>query len=473
MKSKVAIYVRVSTLEQAESGYSVDEQIDKLVKYCEIKDWQVYDTYVDPGYSGSNIKRPALQRLINDVERNRFDTVLIYKLDRISRSQRDTLYLIEEVFNKNLISFVSLSENFDTSTPFGKAMIGILSVFAQLEREQITERMQMGKVGRVKSGKAMGWVRPPFGYSYKDDSYHIVPLEAFVVKNTFESYLSGTSITKLRDKLNDEGHIGKDKKWSYRTLRQMLDNPVYAGYQRYKGSIYPANHEPIVDNETFDLVQKELRKRQVTAAENFNPRPFQAKYMLSGTVKCGYCGAPLESQIGYRKNGEKTYRYQCKNRFSAKQGATIYNDAKKCHSGFYYMGDLENYVIEQIQHFKINYDAADDQDKEIESSDIYKERIKKLEEKLKKLSDLYLNDVLTISEVQDKTKVIKKDIDNLLEKVLEIENNDENVNKFRIKKYFENIDLNNSTYEEKKIIVNTIIEKVSVTADTTTIKWRY
>src|SRR5699024_7512767 len=135
-------YVRVSTHDQAEEGYSIDEQIDKLKKYCEIMGWIVYDTYIDPGYSGSNIDRPGLKKLIRSAKQKNIDTVLSYKLDRLSRSQKDTLYLIEDVFIKHGVDFVSLNENFDTSTPFGKAMIGILSVFAQLEREQITERMQ-------------------------------------------------------------------------------------------------------------------------------------------------------------------------------------------------------------------------------------------------------------------------------------------------------------------------------------------
>ena len=157
MKSinKVAIYVRVSTTSQAEEGYSIEEQIDKLESYCKIKDWTVYKVYTDGGFSGSNTERPALERLIKDADRKKFDTVLVYKLDRLSRSQKDTLFLIEDVFIKNGIEFLSLQENFDTSTPFGKAMIGLLSVFAQLEREQIKERMQLGKLGRAKAGKSM------------------------------------------------------------------------------------------------------------------------------------------------------------------------------------------------------------------------------------------------------------------------------------------------------------------------------
>lgn len=175
---KTAIYVRVSTLEQAEGGYSIDEQIDTLTKYCEIKKWSVEKIYKDGGYSGSNTDRPGMKRLIQDAKRKKFDSVLVYKLDRLSRSQKDTLYLIEDVFNAYNIAFMSLQENFDTSSAFGKAMIGILAVFAQLEREQIKERMSMGKRGRAKAGKAMSWSIVPFGYTYENDTYIPDPIQA-------------------------------------------------------------------------------------------------------------------------------------------------------------------------------------------------------------------------------------------------------------------------------------------------------
>ena len=148
---KVAIYVRVSTDIQVD-GYSIDEQIERLEKYCQARDWIIYDKYIDPGFSGSNINRPAMLKMITDIRDNKIDLVLVYKLDRLSRSQKDTLYLIEEEFLPNSVDFISMTENFDTSTPFGKAMIGILSVFAQLERENIKTRLAMGHVGRAKAG---------------------------------------------------------------------------------------------------------------------------------------------------------------------------------------------------------------------------------------------------------------------------------------------------------------------------------
>lgn len=233
--NKVAIYVRVSTTNQVEEGYSIDEQKDKLSSYCDIKDWNVYKVYTDGGFSGSNTDRPALESLIKDAKKRKFDTVLVYKLDRLSRSQKDTLYLIEDVFIKNGIEFLSLQENFDTSTPFGKAMIGLLSVFAQLEREQIKERMQLGKLGRAKAGKSMMWAITSYGYDYHRGTGDVTinPAQAVAVKFIFESYLSGRSITKLRDDLNEK--FPKEIDWSYRAVRAILDNPVYCGYNKYSG----------------------------------------------------------------------------------------------------------------------------------------------------------------------------------------------------------------------------------------------
>lgn len=150
---KVAIYVRVSTTNQAEEGYSIQGQIDSLIKYCEAMGWIIYEEYTDAGFSGGKIDRPAMSKLITDAKHKRFDTILVYKLDRLSRSVRDTLYLVKDVFNQNNIHFVSLQENIDTSSAMGNLFLTLLSAIAEFEREQITERMTMGKIGRAKSGK--------------------------------------------------------------------------------------------------------------------------------------------------------------------------------------------------------------------------------------------------------------------------------------------------------------------------------
>jgi site-specific DNA recombinase len=163
IKKRVFIYIRVSTIEQAEEGYSLGEQEERLIKYCEAMGWEVIKVYIDPGYSGGNMERPGLKEMISEIENGNADIVLVDKLDRLSRSQFDTLYMIQKIFMPNDCAFVSRAEAFDTSTPFGRAMIGILAVFAELERERIRERMKEGKAGRAKEGKYRGGAYYPTG----------------------------------------------------------------------------------------------------------------------------------------------------------------------------------------------------------------------------------------------------------------------------------------------------------------------
>lgn len=147
-----AIYVRVSTEEQAEQGYSIDVQKERLIAFCKSQGWEDYKLYIDDGYTGTNTNRPALKRLIRHIEAKKVHTVVVYKLDRLSRKQKDVLSLIEDVFEKNNVAFASSSEKFDTSTAFGKAMIGILAVFAQLERDMIIERTTSGRRQKISKG---------------------------------------------------------------------------------------------------------------------------------------------------------------------------------------------------------------------------------------------------------------------------------------------------------------------------------
>lgn len=476
--NKVAIYVRVSTTNQAEEGYSIEEQKDKLTSYCNIKDWSVYNVYVDGGFSGSNTERPALEKLIKDAKKKLFDTVLVYKLDRLSRSQKDTLYLIEDIFLENKIDFVSLLENFDTSTPFGKAMVGILSVFAQLEREQIKERMQLGKLGRAKSGKSMMWAKTSYGYDYHKGTGEMTinELEAIVVKDIFKSYLEGMSITKLRDKVNEK--YPKIPAWHYRIIRGILANPVYCGYNQYKGQVFPGNHEPIISEEVYNKTQEELKIRQQTAAEKFNPRPFQAKYMLSGIAQCGYCKAPLTVILGMvRKDGTRFIRYECKQRHPRKtKGVTVYNNNEKCHSGAYEKSDVEAYVLQQISRLQNDTSYLDEifDGSETESIDreSYQRQIEELTKKLGRLNDLYIDSRISLEELQKKSAEFIT-MRTLLETELE---NDPALKRKEKKENMRDIlsceNILEMDYEQQKVIVRGLINKVQVTAENISIKWK-
>lgn len=476
--NKVALYVRVSTTSQMEEGYSVEEQKAKLESYCDIKDWHIYKVYTDGGFSGSTTERPALEQLIKDAQSKLFDTVLVYKLDRLSRSQKDTLYLIEDIFLKNNIEFVSLLENFDTSTPFGRAVIGLLSVFAQLEREQIKERMQLGKLGRAKSGKSMMWAKTSYGYNYNKDTgtMTVNEYEALAVKEIYASYLAGMSITKLRDKINEE--YPKQPAWSYRTIRGILANPVYCGLNQYKGQTFQGTHKPIISLADFEQTQRELAKRQQTAKELSNPRPFQAKYMLSGLAQCGYCHAPLKVILGQkRKDGSRFKRYECYQRHPRKtRGVTVYNDNKKCESGYYDMELLEHYVLTRIAQLQNDPDKIQELFSDDTSPAVDKQAIQKqidgLTLKLSKLNDLYLDDRITLDELRAKSSDFIKQRATLEAEIKKASNDKKVGQREKIEKLLDASSVLDMSYDNQKVIVRELIDKVQVTSDKIVIRWK-
>lgn len=476
--NKVALYVRVSTTSQLEEGYSIEEQKAKLESYCDIKDWHIYKVYTDGGFSGSTTERPALEQLIKDAQSKLFDTVLVYKLDRLSRSQKDTLYLIEDIFLKNNIEFVSLLENFDTSTPFGRAVIGLLSVFAQLEREQIKERMQLGKLGRAKAGKSMMWAKTSYGYNYDKEtgSMTVNEYEALAVKEIYSSYLAGMSITKLRDKINEE--YPKQPAWSYRTIRGILANPVYCGLNQYKGQTFQGTHKPIISLVDFEQTQRELAKRQQTAKELSNPRPFQAKYMLSGLAQCGYCHAPLKVILGaVRKDGTRFKRYECYQRHPRKtRGVTVYNDNKKCESGYYDMELLEHYVLTRIAQLQNDPDKikelfSDDASPAVDRQAIQKQ-IDSLTLKLSKLNDLYLDDRITLDELRSKSADFIKQRSSLEAEIKKASNDEQAGQREKIEKLLDASSVLDMSYDNQKVIVRELIDKVQVTSDKIVIRWK-
>ena len=295
-----ALYIRVSTDAQYEEGYSVDAQKQKLEQYCRLKDITEYEFYIDGGWSGSNIDRPEMRRMIEDIRNRRISAVIVYKLDRLSRSQKDTVFLLEDVFIPNGCSFISLNENFDTTTPYGKAMIGILSVFAQLERENIRERTRMGMAERVKSGLWMGGGRVPFGYDYEPGRDILVPNgHAEDVRRIYELYLQGYSTTQLAEMFD----VSEDKQ-----ITDILDRVTYLGKIRFRGEVFDARHEPIVTQELWDMVQAERRRRSTKKA-------VPNTYLLTGLLYCGRCGAKMR----YQKWGRNKVKIYCYSQQSSKK----------------------------------------------------------------------------------------------------------------------------------------------------------
>ncbi|MZP29365.1 recombinase family protein [Heliobacterium undosum] len=287
----IAAYVRVSTDEQAQQGISIPAQKSRLLSYAQAMGWEIVDYYIDDGYSGKDLNRPEIQRLIRDAQGKKFNTVLFLKLDRLSRKQRDTLYLLEDVFEPSHIGIKSVTEAFDTTTPFGKAALGMMAVFAQLERETIVERVRLAKKESAKQGRFMGGPAP-LGYDHDPVHKRLIVNEeqADLVRWIYDEYLKGErgyqGIVELLDQQGIPSPTGR--KWNTVTMREILRNPVYIGMVKHNGELYKGQQPAIIVREKWDEAQSLLRKRgAIRAAAQAHDG------LVSGIVYCGECGARM------------------------------------------------------------------------------------------------------------------------------------------------------------------------------------
>ena len=248
---QACVYTRVSTMEQADEGYSIEEQ-ERLCKAAiESKGWQYVGTYSDPGVTGRTLERSGLQEMLGAIREKRVEAVVIYKLDRLSRKQRDTMMLIEDVFMANGIDLVSLHETLDTSTPWGRAMIGILSSFNQMESENIQMRTAMGREAKVKKGGYAGG-KPPIGYDVVNGELVVNPAEAEIVRLVFKLRKEGGTLIGIAEELNKRGYRTKGgKPFPHSSIRVILQNEqTYRGTYRYgKGTDVENQHEAILTDE--------------------------------------------------------------------------------------------------------------------------------------------------------------------------------------------------------------------------------
>ncbi|HOB39252.1 MAG TPA: recombinase family protein [Methanomassiliicoccaceae archaeon] len=249
---RVAIYTRVSTDDQAEEGYSLEAQMERLEAYCEAQGWEVAEKYVDDGFSGRSVKRPAYQRMMD--ERDRWDAILVMKMDRIHRNSKNFMVMMEnlERWGKQ---FMSMQEELDTSSAMGRFVVDIIQRLAQLESEQIGERTYSGMAQKAESGGMLG-LFPPFGYRVKDKELVVVEEEAEVVRDLYRRYCAGETMADLAESLNKHGiRTRKGNRWTLYSVRHILHNPIYAGFRRWDGILVRSKHPSIIDVKLFNDAQ--------------------------------------------------------------------------------------------------------------------------------------------------------------------------------------------------------------------------
>ena len=256
---KTAIYTRVSTEDQAKEGFSLDAQLDKLRAYCKARGWVIAGEYVDDGYSGRNIKRPAYQKMIGEMDK--WDMLLVIKMDRIHRNSKNFM-LMMEYLKKEEKEFVSMTESLDTSTAMGRFVMDIIQRIAQLESEQIGERVYVCMEQKARTNGGVLGFNIPYGYNYVDGKLLINDKEAKVVKNIYLCYIDGKSMGEIAKMLNmAKIPTKRGGFWAKKTISKILKNPVYCGYLRWEQYINKSDHDSINTVNDFNEVQKVIAER--------------------------------------------------------------------------------------------------------------------------------------------------------------------------------------------------------------------
>lgn len=314
-KKRVAIYCRVSTTEQADEGYSIGEQERLLTEYCVKNDFEVFQVYADAGISGKDIKhRPAMQQLLYDATKKKYDMVMSWKINRLSRNLADSLKIVETL-EKYGITYRSYTEPFETDTPSGRMQFQMMALVAEFERGTISQNVKMGMKAKARAGEWCGGLAP-LGYMWvpmegtenntrKKSRLEINEKEAELVRHIFELYASGKGYKAIVNQINKEGYQTKrNNKFSVAQLRSILTNPVYIGKVRFnvrrdwnekrrhninpKPIICDGIHKAIIDEELWNKVQLLIEQKSGKPS-----RIYDGEYPLTGILKCPVCGAGM------------------------------------------------------------------------------------------------------------------------------------------------------------------------------------
>jgi site-specific DNA recombinase len=266
---RAAIYARVSTEDQAKEGFSIAAQIKRLNAYCKARGWQVAGVYVDEGHSGREVKRPAYQRMMD--EKERWDVLVVLKMDRIHRNSRNFAIMMDNLsaWGKE---FNSMQESFDTTTAIGRFVMDIIQRIAQLESEQIGERVKMGMTQKARKGNGYLGFGEPYGYEYRDKMLYLKEGEALIVREIYSSYLAGASLQGVVDML-DQRCISSKKggRWTKESVANVLRNPLYCGRMRWDNILREGRHQPVISEEMFDRAQMEIRSRSRRDSKQDSP----------------------------------------------------------------------------------------------------------------------------------------------------------------------------------------------------------
>jgi len=425
---RTAIYVRVSTEEQAKEGYSIRAQIEKLKSYIKIMEWDFYKVYADEGISGKNITgRPAINELIQDIKTGKVNNVLVYKIDRLTRRVRDLIDLTE-LFQEHNCTFNSLMESIDTQTASGRMFLKIIGIFAEFERENLIERITLACEKKVKEGYTLSSFIQSYGYRREkgDKIQEIIADEADIVREIFAMYIEGgLTFQAIAQNLNHRNvKPKKGETWGHSSIRNVLINPNYIGKVRYaitdKDRYFEVEgkHEAIIAQELFEEVQKRIGK---VKRKSYTKRPKEDNF-FSGTIYCAECGSKLSTHNLYNTNqkGEKkSYgSYRCPNVLKGLCDTSNISHRKVEQAFENYMDNIEDVTVtDEILAEEQSKEKNKQNDVNALLREEYITAIKKLEKKAKKIMTLYIDERITFDEYDQMMKIVINEKDTYADKL--------------------------------------------------------
>jgi Site-specific recombinases, DNA invertase Pin homologs len=494
-KALAVIYTRVSTEEQKKGGFSLEAQEDELLKYAENKGFKVVDKYSDGGYSGKDFNRPEFQRMMKDLVEGKFQIILAWRVDRISRNNKDVLILIENELKPRNCKLMISSGDIDSSSDNGLLFISLLGTLAQYERSSIISRVKLGMKKRAEGGKWNGGV--VYGYDCVDKQLVVNKAESEVVKSIFQMRSEGMGYKAIAHRLNECGIKTKTgKMFSIFSIKTILNNPVYIGKCRWlyhenwninrrKGRnddpiIVDGQHEAIISMDLWEKVQSVqlVNKNSVSKNKNFN-----GEFLLSGILRCPQCGAGtvMSKSKKYDGSGYHLY-YMCQAYHSKGKAACNTNLIPKEH--------IEKQVIQFIKSLLHAESIIDEvlekleRDVERETKD-FQQSLKILERELlnnenrqKKLDDDYFNGSIAVhqynrlsEQIRMRNEELSSQIDKF-QRMVEVEYAKIKFDRNTVKQALMNFDslFDSATNEQKKALIRALIKRIDVEPDRRSIK---
>jgi site-specific DNA recombinase len=430
-----AIYVRVSTEEQVQEGYSIRAQEQKLKDYARIKEWSIFNIYADEGISGKNIiERPAINRMIEDVKSGKVNNVVVFKIDRLTRSVSDLVYLVN-LFNEYDCTFNSLMESIDTQTASGRMFIKIIGIFAEFERENIIERTRLGFERKAREGYSLCSHKKSYGYNRpKGEKIQTInEEEAEIVKEIFDMFIcQSMAFTGIAKRLNIKNIKTKfNTSWNNQNIKNVLTNCNYVGKVRYslkdKKRYFETEgkHEPIITEELFKQAQDIISKMPKISKTK---KPKDNNYFV-GMLICEKCGKKLSTHNQYykRKDGIMSVHchYRCES--SAFKACSNHNIShEKLEKAFIkYINIINDFnTIDKIGLEKQEKVKKDN----LELIQNYKNKLHKIETREKEAIDLYISAEIDFESYREMKKAIERDkayINSELKKLDNIEETEE------------------------------------------------